>query len=141
MTKALRLVLKRIHKLDTTTRHKEALVASVERVLRVVKSQETSEAECSVTLLKLIGQLLGFTSERGAILYTPIYHQTAAQHYTEEIFERGGDALQNYYDKNNAISVQKKLINQLESEGFDDFQISLILNMSEYHVKKLRKEL
>jgi len=140
LTKALRLVAKRIHELDTTTRHKEALVSCAERALRATESQKISEAECSVTLLRLIGQLAGFTGGRGAILCTPVYYQTAAQHYTEAVYE-GGDAMQDYYDEKNAIAVRKRLITQLKSEGLGDFQISLILNTSEYQIKELRKEL
>lgn len=41
----------------------------------------------------------------------------------------------------NSVSVRKRLVNQLKEEGFNDFQIALVLNKSENHVKKLRKEL
>jgi DNA-binding CsgD family transcriptional regulator len=47
--------------------------------------------------------------------------------------------MQNY--NKNSISVRKKIINQLRKEGLNDFQISLVLNTSEYQVKKLRREL
>ena len=139
LTKSLRIVLKRIHKLDTTTRHKELLVVFAEAALQAVKSMKMSEEECSVVLLRLIGSLLGLT--RGEFLYTPIYCQNPNQHYAEEIYELGGKVMQPYYDEKNAILVQKRLIAQLKTEGFSDFKISLILGMSEYQVKKLRKEL
>jgi hypothetical protein len=49
--------------------------------------------------------------------------------------------LQYYNDKINSVSVRKKLVCQLKDEGLSDFQISLVLNTSEYQVKKLRYDL
>ena len=49
--------------------------------------------------------------------------------------------MQDYNDKMSSVSVRKKLVRQLKDEGLNDFQISLVLNTSEYQVKKLRYEL
>jgi DNA-binding NarL/FixJ family response regulator len=49
------------------------------------------------------------------------------------------ELMQNY--NRNSTSVRKRIINQLSQEGLDDFQIALVLNTSEYQVKKFRREL
>ena len=62
------------------------------------------------------------------------------QHYTE-VISSGGDVMQDYHDQKTSVSVRKKLVAQLKEEGLNDFQISLVLNTSEYQVKKLKNEL
>ena len=49
--------------------------------------------------------------------------------------------MQDFYDRKDAVSTRKSLIEQLKEEGFTDFKISLIMNTTEYQVKKIRKGL
>lgn len=138
--KVLTKVVKRVHEIETNTKHKEQLVYWSERSLGVLKGKEYNEQEFTICLLRLVGVLLGFMSVNGAILNTPIYYQTYEQHYTE-IINQGGDPLQDYYDNKNTISIRRRIVNQLKEEGLTDFDISMVLNTSEYQIKKLRKEL
>ena len=49
--------------------------------------------------------------------------------------------MQDYYDKKNVLAVRRSLVLELKAQGFTDFKIGQVLNISEYQVKKLRKEL
>ncbi len=137
----LKTIIKRIQEIDTNTRHKEMLMSLCNRTLDAMGHRKNNELEFSLCMLRLVGMLLGFTSStRGAIINTPIYHQTYDQHYTEEIL-KGNDEMQSYHDKQNTITERQKIINELKKQGKTDFELSLIFNTTEYQIKKLRKNL
>lgn len=138
--KVLKKISTEIQKIDTSTRHKEQLAYWSEHALKILGDRHFNETEFTLHLLRLNGALLGFVGVRGANIATPMYYQTPEQHYTE-VIGRGGDVMQDYNDKMSSVSVRKKLVMQLKDEGLNDFQISLVLNTSEYQVKKLRHEL
>lgn len=138
--RAAKRIIKRVNELDTTTRHKQLLMVESEKFLAATKSRKPDPWNLVYRLLRLCGRLLGFDFYRGSIVHTPVYHQTAGQHFTSIILA-GGDAMQDYYDRKDAISIRKKVIENLKKEGFDHFKIALILNTTEYEVKKLSKNL
>ena len=141
LLKAMKAMLRRVDKIETTTRHKMLLMSEIERLSEKIKKSNEASWEIIFTLFSLCSRLLGYDYCSGAIYNTPIYHQTKAQYYNEKIFEEGGDALQHYYDNKDAISVRKEVINDLKAKGYDDFNVALILNTTEYKIKKLRKNL
>jgi hypothetical protein len=130
--KILKIIIKRVGSIDTSTTHKEGLSYFTESALKVLNEKHFNENKLFLYLLCLIGSLLGFT----AIGTTPVYLKTF---YTEAMSE-GTDVIElmQHYN-NNSTSVRKRIINQLSREGFDDFQIALVLNTSEYQIKKLKK--
>jgi len=138
--KALKKIISRIQDVDTSTNHKEQLTYWSEQALKILSDRNFGETEFALYLLRLSGALLGFVGVRGANIATPMYYQTPPQHYTEIIME-GGDVMQDYYDSKSSTGIRKKLVNQLKDEGMNDFSISLVLNTTEYQVKKLRREL
>jgi hypothetical protein len=138
--KVLKKIIVKIQEIDTSTKHKEQLAYWSERALKILGERNFNETEFTLHLLRLTGTLLGFVGVRGANIATLMYYQTHNQYYTE-VINRGGDVMQHYNDKMNSVSVRKKLVCQLKDEGLSDFQISLVLNTSEYQVKKLRHEL
>jgi DNA-binding CsgD family transcriptional regulator len=132
--KALRKIIKRVQEIDTSTKHKESIAYCSERALKVLSQKHFNETKLSLYLLCLIGSLLGFLG----MGRTPVYLKTF---YTEAM-SQGTDVIQLMQNYNkNSISIRKRIINQLRKEGLNDFQISLVLNTSEYQVKKLRREL
>ena len=137
--KCLRKVLALVDQLETSTKHKESIVTWTESALSAV-TKEFDEQTLLLYLFRLSGALLGFTGTRGAVLYTPVYSQNHSQHYTEVIIS-GGDVMQDYYDSKNIIAVQRALVLQLKEEGYSDFKIGQVLSISEYQVKKLRKDI
>lgn len=140
LQKVAKVIMKWIDELDTTTGHQKVLAAEAENFFNAVKSRTLAPWSLIYILLRLCGRLLGFDFIRGSILHTPTYHQTNDQYYTTHILE-GGDPMQDYYDRKDTISVRRRLVEQLKDEGFTDFKIALVLNTTEYQVKKLRKGL
>lgn len=140
LQKVGKVIIKRVDQLDTTTRHQRVLAAEAGRFFNAVKSRALSPWGLIYILLRLCGRLLGFDFVRGSILHTPTYYQTNHQYYTTHVLE-GGDPMQDYYDRKDAISVRQKLAGQLKNEGLTDFKIALVLNTTEYQVKKLKKGL
>jgi len=139
--KALKKIIGRVQDIDSTTSHKEQLALWSEKALNVLKDKDFRETEFTLYLLRLIGALLGFRGVRGADIATPMYYQTPAQHYTEEVTINGRDAVNYYEEEKNSISIRRKIIMQLKKEGLTDYQVSLVLNTTEYQVKKLKREL
>ena len=140
LLKAAKKILLRVDAIETTTRHKQMLMTEAEKLIQSLKGQIRSPWSVVYRLFRLCGRLLGFDFVRGAIVHTPIYYQTSEQYYTSKILE-GGDALQDYYDKKDAVSTRERLAKQLKEEGLTDFKIALVLNTTEYQIKKMRKGL
>ena len=133
--KALKKVIKKIQRIESTTKHQEQLAYWSEKSLRALKQRPYNEGIFTLCILRLVGVLLGLVGPRPHCIATPAYFQTQSQHFTEVIIE-GGDDMQD-----NSVSIRKRLIRQLKDEGKTDFEISLVLNTSEYAVKKLRNDL
>lgn len=138
LRKAVDKMLKMVDSIDTTSRHKERLVSD----LNSIRSSFSRAADPTWPLVfrffSLCGRLLGFDF-LGSRINTPVYHQEYNQYYTE-LIKSGGDVMQDYYDKKNFISIRRRLVHELKKEGLNDFQIAMVLNTSEYQVKKLRNE-
>lgn len=138
--KVIKLVVKKVLELESNTKHQEQLSYWSERTLNSLKEKPFSETVFTLCLLRLLSTLLGFVGLRPYRIATPTYFQTPPQHYTEIILG-GGDVMQDYYDEKSTLKIRKDLIAQLKSKGMTDFEISLVFNITEYQVKKLRKEL
>lgn len=140
LQKVARRIIRRIDELDTTTRHKQRLASEAERLFEKVHSSKVLDWDVVYILLRLCGRLLGFDYLKGSIVHTPVYYQRHLQYYTSNILQ-GGDVMQDYYDQKDMVSTRKQIIKQLKEDGLSDFKIALVLNTSEYQIKKLRKEL
>lgn len=138
--KIMKVIVKKVHEIETTTKHKEQLVLWAEKALEKISNRNYSESELNLCLFRLIAALLGFMGLRPYNIATLAYFQTQPQHITQVISE-GGDTMQDCYDEKNAIAIRQKIIKQLKEEGLSDYHISLVLNVSEYQIQKLRKNL
>ena len=90
LQKVIKRILKRINSIDTTTHHKQMLLAEVDSLRRIIKFRTTSPWDINYNLFRLCGRLLGFDQIRGVVIHTPVYHQTQGQYYGEKIMD-GGD--------------------------------------------------
>ena len=108
-----------------------------ERAINALAIKPFNEYVLTLNLLRLISAFLGYAGTRPYKVATPAYFQTPAQQYTQLIMECGDTDLTNW----NTILAKIRLIKQLKEEGLSYFKISLILNSSEYEVKKLREKL
>jgi hypothetical protein len=137
LQRAVRELLCTINTLDTTPRHKQMLMTELEVIADLLKGAKEASWELVYRFLRLSSRLIGFDYVQGARCHTPVYYQSSNQYFTSQILD-GGDPMQDYYDKKNAISVRQSIVKDLKAKGFDDFKISLVLNTTEYEVKKLR---
>ena len=126
--------------LDTTERHKQMLLGEVEAAREAVVAKADSGWPLVYSLLRLVTRLLGYDFVRGAKCQTATYWQSVGQNLNSVVFQ-GGDIMQDYYDKKNAIAVRRQVVGHLKAQGHSDYRIALILNTSEYEVKKLRSTL
>ena len=138
--KVLKVIVVKIQAVETTTLHKQQLSLWSERALKCTNSKDFVESELLIFLFRITGALLGLMGVRAANIATPMYYQSANQRLTEVIIS-GGDVMQDYYDKQDAITIRKKIVTQLKDEALTDYQISLVLNTTEYQIKKLRNNL
>lgn len=138
--KAIKKVIPKISEIETSTKHKEQLCLWSERALSSLNERPFNESVFTLCLLRLVASLIGYFGLRPYDIATPAYFQIPSQHYTE-IIASGGDVMQDHYDKKSSLITKRRLILQLKEEGMSDFEISLVFNVSEYEVRKLRKEL
>jgi hypothetical protein len=137
LQKAVRKQMRAVNELDTTPRHKRMLMAELEAVSLLLKGAKDPCWEVIYRLFRLTMRLLGYDYFRGGRYYTPTYHQTPTQYYTAAIFD-GGDTMQDFYDRKNAIALRQQVVESLKKQGLDNFKISLVLNTTEYEIKQLR---
>lgn len=135
LKKAIKRLTRVVNDLDTTPRHKRMLLSELDATSLILRGIKEPSWDLVCRLLRLAMRLLGFDYVRGAHCHTG-YYQTPSQHFTSTLLD-GGDALQDHYDRKDAISIRRQVIRDLAAQGFDDFKISLVLNTTEYHVKQL----
>lgn len=137
LLKAIQRMMRNVDEIDTTVRHKEKILSDIGHLEDAIKKWDNPE-EIIFIFFMLCGKLLGYCGYK-ARCHTPVYWQTEDQCFTTAILQ-GGNAEQDYrIGRKNIVSVRKKLIQDLKRDGHDDFKISLILNTTEYEVKKLRR--
>ena len=137
-----KVILKRIDKLDTTTRHKEKLLLGAEKFFESTKGKNISTKKLLYNLLWLCGGILGFefNGRINAITHSLFYWQNKNQYITSTIME-GKDDSQEHEDKKYIFNTRKKIIKKLKEEGLTYYKIALIFNTTEYQIKKIIKEL
>ena len=136
--KAVKQLLRDADKFDTTVRHKKMLLADLEAISNMLKGVKEPSWSIIYRLLRVCVRLFGYDFPHGARCHTPAYWQNSSQHYTAEIFQ-GGDAMLDYYDEQDTISVRQTVVMDLKKQGLSDFKIALVLNTTEYAVKQLRR--
>ena len=135
--KVLKKVVREMQTLDSSTLHKEEIVKWSEKALVSLSEQPPNDGRFTLCLLRLLGSLLGFVGLKPYRIATLAYFQTRSQEFTEQLVRGDG----NVEDRHEStLSIRREIIGQLRDEGRTYFEISLVLNSSEYHVKKLWKQ-
>ena len=134
---AMRTMEGEVIALDTTERHKQMMLAEVAASRDAIASDPHPSWTLVYRLLRLSIRLLGYDFARGAKCHTATYWQSIPQNLNTVVFT-GGDIMQDYYDKKNAIVVRREVVGHLKGQGLSDYRIALVLNTTEYQVKKLR---
>jgi hypothetical protein len=136
LRKSLDKIEREVLAIDTTERHKQMLLGEVEATREAIAAKSESGWPVVYSLLRLVSRLLGYDFVRGAKCHTA-YWQSVGQNLNTVVFE-GGDIMQDYYDKKNAIAARKDVVAHLKTQGLSDYRIALVLNTTEYEVKKLK---
>lgn len=137
LRKAMQRVEREVLALDTTERHKQMMLAEIEASKDAISMSAQPSWPLVYRLLRLSSRLLGFDFARAAKCHTATFWQSIPQNLNTVVFT-GGDIMQDYYDNRNAIAVRREVVSRLKDQGLSDYRIALVLNTTEYHVKKLR---
>ena len=137
-----RIILKRVDKIDSTTRLKRKLLIGAEDFFEATKEKNISTKKLLYVLLWFCGSLLGFeyNGRVSAITHSLFYWQNKNQYITSNIIE-GKDDMQEYKDKKYIFNIRKKIVKNLKAEGLTYYKIALIFNTTEYQVKKIINEI
>jgi hypothetical protein len=140
LKKVLQLAMRKMDKIETTTRHKQALMSKAERAYESIEATEHPSWEFVYNLIGLIGNLLGYYSVKGVRPYTPTYWQTEGQAFTSAVVDgpQAESAFDN--DEKDAVSVRIEVVKLLKERSLSDFKIALIMNATEYEIRKLRRQ-
>jgi hypothetical protein len=120
LQKAVRKLQRIVNGLDTTPRHRQMLMSELGEVAGYLRAANDPSWELVYALFRICMRLLGSDYVRGARCHTPFYYQTPEQYDTSVILS-GGDALQLHYDRRDAVSVRKSIVDELRKKGMDAF--------------------
>ena len=134
LIKFAKTAIKRVDSFEADNRHKKRLITLLDGFISDLKSDKEPDWRAFYHLIGICGCLLGYRD--GAIIYDPIYAQSARQYYTSIILD-GGDPLQDHYDKKNCIEIRLSVVKDLKSKGLNNQLIALVLNTTEYKIKNL----
>ena len=128
-----------IDTIETSEKHKQNLMHQLKEILSSLKETKDISDDIIFHLLKFCGLLLGFAYLTGGIYRNILYYQNEDQHYASVDYEGGDSHSEKRNDHNNIISTRAKLVFQLKTEGFSNYNIARILNITEYQVNQLNK--
>lgn len=131
--KILKMVSKRIDLIDANATHKERIEFWCGRLLDLTSQKRLDEQSFLLYLLLLVRALLGYPG-----FAAPAYFRPPGE--PPKTFD-DAETSQETYDKKSVTGIRRRLIAQLRAENLNDFQIALVLNTTEYRVKRLRSEL
>lgn len=145
LLKIIKKMKKMVLEVETSEAHKQCLMQDLEELDKIVRVQKESDIQMHRLIDRLflfMGHFLGLIhSQRGgARVHSLAYWQDKDQRSTERIISQGDDS-QLVHEQRDAISVRGQIIKELREKGFDDYKIALVLNISEYQVKKIAREL
>jgi hypothetical protein len=138
LKKAIAKMKKDINSLDTTERHKEILIYELTRIDKELTKGNVWEIIYSLFNFSI--RLLGYDYHRAQRLLTPSYSQTVQQRFWSGLQE-GEDWKKHAEQRKSFIRKRAELIKKLKEENYTTFEISQIFNTTDYHVKKILKEI
>ena len=139
LLKVVKKLRKESTQLDSTPRHREILLLHLKLLDAELRASLDASWEMIYELLSIVIRMFGYDYGEGEKLHTPIFVQDHYQHYKSSL--TAGLKRKEYEEySNNPIRIRRQLVRKFMDEGLDLFSISLILNSSEYEIKKLRSE-
>ena len=134
--KTIKQMMKDVVSLDTTEEHRQRLMGALEIAEECIKDVSGQNLRMIDSLFIFCGLLLGYTYQ-GIRAYTLLYWQNEDQFFSLKMLKDGSLSLKN--EKEDAMTKRIMIVKQLQKEGLSHFKIALVLNVSEYKVKKMLK--
>lgn len=139
LRRAIRTIIIDVNNIETTMRHKEMLILDLNSLDELIKTNGNIW-EIIFSFFELIGRLLGYDYSNGNKLLTPVYIQSRHQDFWSGLYS--GKTYQEIDKiKNNLIGKRKKIVQKLKKENYSDFEISIIMDTTEYKIKKIFQEI
>ncbi len=135
--KTFKLMLKEIDEIDTTSRQKQMLMRDLQAAIDSLSDSRDPSWDMMFSLVSACARFLGHDYS-GSRVNTPSYWQSPDQRFTQAIFEQAEHELD--HTKQDAVTIRARICRELRANGTDTFTIALVLNTSEYQVKKLIRE-
>ncbi len=135
--KAFKLMLKAVDEIDTTSRQKQMLMRDLQAAIDSLSDSRDPSWEMVFSLVSACARFLGHDYS-GARVNTPSYWQSPSQRFTQAVFEQAEHEIE--HTKQDAVTIRARICRELRANGTDTFTIALVLNTSEYQVKKLIRE-
>ncbi|MBI2032335.1 MAG: hypothetical protein HYT09_01690 [Candidatus Levybacteria bacterium] len=144
LRKCIPIMRRKVNQLDTTTRHKEMLMSNIEELNDRLKAKGgSSEKGIIITLFWIISRLFGFDGVSGKIFNEPFYTQTYWQYLEEKSSWNSKKTILEIdrEERQNIISIRKRLIKSMKNDGLSDIKIAEVFNMGEKQIKKLKNDI
>lgn len=135
--KTFKLMLKEVDEIDTTSRQKQMLMRDLQAANDSLSDSRDPSWDMMFSLVSACAGFLGHDYS-GARVNTPSYWQSPKQRFTQAIFEQAEHELD--HTKQDAVTIRARICHELRANGTDTYTIALVLNTSEYQVKKLIRE-
>lgn len=138
LRKFVKKLIEETNSLDTTERHRAVLSLDLKSIDKNLKDGGNIW-EIIYYLFNLVARLFGYDFHEGKKLLTLCYLQNQSQNFWTNLYE--GQSFKEIQKKQkNFVLKRVQLVKELKREGFLDFEISQILNTTEYNIKKILKE-
>ena len=138
LRKAVRRLRRDVNNLDSDPAHIDSLNACMDRIERAIRSVKEPTWHLVDRQLVLICHLLGYFSLRGARVRSLHYFQDRDQYDTASALS-GGDVMASYLKEKSLVSKRHEVVKRLHSDGYNTFEIGIVMNQSEHQIKKLMK--
>jgi len=136
LRKVCRLIRKRIETLDMTPRQKQSLLSTVGYASTELGTVSQPTWRLVFRLLALTGKLLGYGSQRRALLDLVSSWQKAEQGMMDDPLSGDSEA-QGHDAEKHVISVRREMVGLLKEKGYSDVTIARVLRMSKDEVQHL----
>jgi hypothetical protein len=116
------------------------LLFDLNRLEKSLKNYEDLEA-LVIQLFWFCSRLLGYDFVKGRRYFIPFYYQNPSQYYGTVQSLGQDDREVHKEDTKNVITKQRELVQKLQNDGLNDFKIALVMNTTEYQIKKIKNDL
>lgn len=131
-------IIKDVAKIDTNPRHKSLLLHHAEKLLEQIENEHEG-FPLILNFFGLVSCLLGYDFLDGKPFYNVLFWQNNQQYFDTFFKMQKGKASEYLEQKDNLWKERNNIISELKNKGYDNFQLSIIFNTTEYDITKTLK--